>query len=175
MVTIIDGFNLIYKIPEIEGFMYEGKLFDATRSLTRLLNEYARGVKEKKIDPKLRRGTKFIVAIDGKKQPGVNITHEVVKNVEIYYSQELSADHLIKELVKKSPNPKNLTVVTSDKEIILHCRAYNVKFTKSEDYSAFLRKAMEDMGQKEITRPEEDADLELTSEELKYWEKIFRE
>ena len=40
MILLPDGFNLIYKFPELEGLMYESKLNLAREGLLKILNQY---------------------------------------------------------------------------------------------------------------------------------------
>lgn len=57
MILLIDGFNLIYKFPELEALMYESKLNLAREGLLKILNQY-----------KVKRGnTVMHVFFDGKK------------------------------------------------------------------------------------------------------------
>jgi hypothetical protein len=174
MTTIIDGFNLIYKIPALEGLMYTGELELACKKLVRLLNKYSEACTSKKIKKIKEISANFIVVFDGKKKPGLDIKIEKVMNVEIHYSHDLSADHLIKKFVKKSANPKSLSVVTSDNDIIFSTRLYQTNQIKSEDFSQILQNAIRQIEQKETISPETDANLKLSPEEIAYWEKIFK-
>ena len=40
MAILIDGFNLIYKFPDLEALMYEERLNDARKGLLSKLKEY---------------------------------------------------------------------------------------------------------------------------------------
>ncbi len=69
MILLIDGFNLIYKFPELETLMYESKLNLAREGLLKLLNQY-----------KTKRGNTVIhVFFDGKKD---KYTTSIVDDVE---------------------------------------------------------------------------------------------
>ncbi|MFC1671116.1 RNA-binding protein, partial [Spirochaetota bacterium] len=86
-------------------------------------------------------------------------------------SHDLSADHIIKGLIKKDPNPKMTTVVTSDNGIIFFVKPFRSKLIKSEDFALLLQKTIEDS--KVTIKPEKEENPELSDEEISYWEKIF--
>lgn len=60
MGYLIDGFNLIYKIPHLEELMYRNELNEARRGLIELLNQYQH-IKKAEIK----------VIFDGKKIPEI--------------------------------------------------------------------------------------------------------
>src|SRR5512137_227387 len=103
MVLLIDGFNLMYKFPDLEEKMLRGQLNDARAGLLDRLKEFQK-IKKSQIR----------VVFDGKKNPSHNVRSERIGTIDVYYSLDYSADFLIKEFIKKDPNPKMSTVVTSD-------------------------------------------------------------
>jgi predicted RNA-binding protein with PIN domain len=161
MAVLIDGFNLIYKFPHLESMMYENRLNDARKGLLEILDEYNR-IKTEKIN----------VIFDGKKNPSDNTTRDRFRKMDIYYSIDYSADYLIKELVKKNINPKMLTVVTSDKDIIVFAERFRAKVVKSERFAAGVLKEIEDFKHSSVREKEDDP--HLSQEEISYWEKIFK-
>ena len=170
MISAIDGFNLIYKMDDLAEYMYTGDLPLALQGLSRRLNEYSEGVQQKKIhNPRLPR--QFIVFFDGKKEHGASTKREQQRNIEIRYSLELSADHLIKDYVRKHPNPKAITLITSDKQILKETKIYGVTQIKSEDAAQIINQALAAM---EIPPPEEEKPAgKLSPEEVEYWAQIF--
>lgn len=160
MGYLIDGFNLIYKFPHLEGMMYEGKLNDARKGLIDILKDFYRIKK-----PEIR------VIFDGKKNPGDNTPQETLGPIRVYYSHDLSADHLIKEFVKTNPNPPMTTVVTSDKEIIFYVNRFKAPVIKSEDFAPQVQRAIEDFEKGQA--PEKDENPTLSEEELGFWERLF--
>ena len=107
MTLLIDGFNLIYKFPDLEELMYKKRLSDARRGLLDKLKSF-----QKITNARIR------VVLDGKKEESLDIKSERDGRIDVYYSLEFSADYLIKQFIKKDLNPKMTTVVTSDKDII---------------------------------------------------------
>jgi uncharacterized protein len=162
MTFLIDGFNLIYKFPDLEALMYENRLNDARDGLLDKLKRYL------EIKPK----TIFRVVFDGKRNPGDNLSSEKKSKIDIYYSLQYSADFLIKEFIKKDLHPKNITVVTSDKEILFYINRFRAKKMTSEEFAVFYSDTMKkDAAEKE---PEKDTDPHLSKEELSYWQKLFK-
>jgi uncharacterized protein len=161
MAVLIDGFNLIYKFPHLESMMYESRLNDARKGLLEILGEY-NCIKTEQIK----------VIFDGKKNPSDKTTRDRFRSIEIYFSHNYSADSLIKELVKKSINPKMLTVITSDKDISVYAGRFRAKVIKSEVFAAAVVKEIEDSKLSAVR--EKDDDPVLSQEEIKYWEEMFK-
>src|SRR3990172_6176511 len=103
MILLIDGFNLIYKFPALEEKMLRGFLEEAREGLLDMLKEFQ----------KIRKSYIRIV-FDGKKNPARDLRSERIGTIDVYYSLNYSADFLIKEFIKKDPNPKMTTVITSE-------------------------------------------------------------
>lgn len=160
MAILIDGFNLIYKFPELEGLMYQGKLSDARKGLLNKLKEYVKIT-----------GARIRVVFDGKKEPSLEIKSESVGTIDVYYSLEYSADYLIKEFIKKDPNPKTATVVTSDKDITSFVQRFRVKIKKSEEFADHINKTIEKWLESRL--PEKEENPVLTDEEIVFWENLF--
>jgi uncharacterized protein len=160
MLLVIDGFNLIYKFPELEVLMYESKLKNARLGLLNLLSQY-NGKKEK---------NRFYVFFDGKKDLGNETRADSFGSIKIFYSHELKADDLIKQFIKENLSPGNLHVVTSDKEIIHFSKKYKCKVISSEDFS---KKVAESMQTKVDLEKEQERQSGLSKEEVSYWYEIF--
>ncbi len=160
MAYLIDGFNLLYKIPECETFMLQNKLEEARNRLLLILKEY-----EKIARKKIR------IVFDGKKQQLLDIKRESFGSIDVYYSLDYSADFLIKEFIKKDINPRMTTVVTSDNGIISFVQKFGVRLMKSEDFAEKMVKTIEDYYEEK--KQEKDDDPKISSEEVHYWENIF--
>ncbi|MGV7927967.1 MAG: NYN domain-containing protein [Spirochaetota bacterium] len=161
MVYLIDGFNLIYKFPDLEGLMYQGRLSDARRGLLEKLKEYIK-----------LSGDKVRIVFDGKKEKLLEIKNERVGTIDIYYSLDYSADFLIKQFIKKDLNPRMTTVVTSDKDIVRYVTRYRARVKTSEEFAEMLTRAMEKWIEEQI--PEKEDDPKLDKEEIAFWERLFR-
>ena len=160
MVLLIDGFNLIYKFPELEEKMLRGMLEEARAGLLDRLKEFQR-IKKSQIR----------VVFDGKKRPSHNTRSERVGTIDVYYSMDYSADYLIKEFIKKDPNPKMSTVVTSDKDILFYVNRFKVKTMTSEKFADFVTRTIEEHAVETV--PEKEENPRLSDDELTFWERLF--
>ena len=161
MAVLIDGFNLIYKYPDLEILMYQDRLSDARKGLLEKLKKY-----------KDLTNYKIRVVFDGKKETLLEIRSEKVSGIDVYYSLDFSADFLIKEFIKKDLNPRMTTVVTSDKGIVDYVSRFKAKTQKSED---FIKHMDEVLNKTEVDlEPEKDENPVLSAEEISYWEKQFK-
>jgi predicted RNA-binding protein with PIN domain len=160
MTLLIDGFNLIYKFPSLEEKMLRGFLEEARRGLLDLLKEFQK-IKKSHIR----------VVFDGRKNPSRGLRTERIGTIDMYYSLEYSADFLIKEFIKKDPNPKMTTVVTSDKDILFYVSRFSARTMTSEKFADMVTRAIEE--QYEVALPEKEDDPVVSQEEVSFWERIF--
>ncbi len=160
MSFLIDGFNLIYKFPEYEALMYENDLVGAREGLLSLLKKY------EKIT-----GKHIRIVFDGKKERSIEIKNEKCGTIDVYYSLEYSADHLIKQFIKKDINPRSKTVITSDKDIIVYVTRHRARVKTSEEFANEVQKTIREWEEARV--PEKEVDPSLSSEEIAYWEKLF--
>ncbi|MDY6934854.1 MAG: NYN domain-containing protein [Spirochaetota bacterium] len=161
MSILIDGFNLIYKFPELEELMYNDRLVDARKGLLQKLKEYVKIT-----------GSHIRVVFDGKKEMGLDIRSERFGTIDVYYSLDYSADFLIKEFVKKDINPRMVTVVTSDKDIISFVTRYRAKVQTSDKFAEYINTKIEKHLEAQI--PEKEENPILSEEELLFWEGLFQ-
>ncbi len=160
MILLIDGFNLIYKFPDLEEKMLIGKLEEARDGLLDRMKDFQR-IKKSQIR----------VVFDGKKRPSHQVRSERVGTIDVYYSLDYSADYLIKEFIKKDPNPKMSTVITSDKDILFYVNRFKAKTMTSEKFAEFVNRTIEEH-EIEIL-PEKEDDPVLSEEDLSFWERLF--
>jgi predicted RNA-binding protein with PIN domain len=161
MAFLIDGFNLLYKFPDLEEMMYQGRLNEARRGLLDRLKEY-HTIKK----------THIRVVFDGKKNPSDNLRTEKSGAIDVYYSLDYSADFLIKEFIKKDPNPRMAIVVTSDKDILFYVNRFRAQTMTSEKFADHLTKTIEERHAEKVVEKEDDPSL--TAEEVSFWERLFR-
>ena len=161
MILLIDGFNLIYKFPDLEEKMLRGFLIEARAGLLDRLKEFQ----------KIRK-SQIRVVFDGKKEISHNIKRERVGTIDVYYSLDYSADFLIKEFIKKDPNPKMSTVVTSDKDILFYVNRFRAKTMTSEKFAEFITRTIEEDHQVKLPEEKEENPV-VNEEEVSFWENIF--
>jgi len=162
---LIDGFNLIYKFPDLEAKMYYSQLNSARAGLLDKLREY-QNIKK----------TAIRVVFDGKKDKSVETVSEKVGKIDVYYSLDYSADYLIKQFIKKDINPKMTTVVTSDKDIIFYINRFGAKNITSERFADLMNSAkLEFLEEQELKRVSVEKENPLVSEEeISYWQRLFK-
>lgn len=161
MIYLIDGFNLIYKFPHLEEKMYQGELNSARDGLMEILKE--------SLSIKKRR---YRVVFDGKRNISDTTRREKKGTIDVYYSLDYSADHLIKEFIKKDSNPRMTTVVTSDKEILFYVNRFRARTMKSEDFARMITQELEEAAKP--SEPEKPSAQELSEDEISFWEKLFK-
>jgi predicted RNA-binding protein with PIN domain len=118
---IIDGNNLIGKIPSIKRFQKINK--QASREkLAFLIERYF--IKQK---------NSVTLYFDG-------YINELIKvnRVKIKYSENKTADEQIKLEIEKSKSPKNIIVITSDRNIAEFAKVCSCEVIKSEDFAKYL-------------------------------------
>jgi uncharacterized protein len=161
MAILIDGFNLIYKFPDLEGLMYRSRLSDARTGLLNILKQYQNITK-----------ANITVVFDGKKDHSVDIKKENIKSIDVYYSLEYSADFLIKQFIKQDLNPRMTTVVTSDKDIIDYVTRFKAKIKTSEEFYTHINETINIYNESLI--PEKDENPVLNENEILFWENQFK-
>jgi len=165
MPLLIDGFNLIYKFPDLEAMMYLSQLNAARAGLLDKLKEYQ----------KLKK-TAIRVVFDGKKDKTIETTSEKIGKIDVYYSLDYSADYIIKQFIKKDLNPKMTTVITSDKDIIFYINRFGAKNITSEKFAEMVnlsfKEYLEEQKLNQITSEKENPSV--TEEEISYWQKLFK-
>lgn len=123
-IYLIDGNNLIGKIPHIHVLQKK----DKQGSRDKLAAVIDRAFLSKNIDVQL--------FFDG--FPGIAIKSSKIK---IYYSNEKTADDIIKQAISDLNNYKLATVVSSDLNVQEFAKVCGCKIIKAEDfYSEYLKK-----------------------------------
>ena len=118
---IIDGNNLIGKIPAIKKFQKSRKQ-TSREKLAFLLGRYFSNQKNS-----------VSLYFDGHIKETIKIS-----GVKIKYSGSKTADEKIKLEIEKSKNPRNIIVVTSDNNVAEFARVCSCQVIKSEDFTKNL-------------------------------------
>lgn len=161
MGIIIDAFNLMYKIPDLQAKMEAEQLAPARKGLVELLNKYWA------IKP-----ADICLVIDGKRGHGDLLESETIGKIKLVYSLDRKADDIIMAMIKADANPKMTTVVTSDNAIIVYAKRRQARVVKSEDFTEHIRKTI---GEHEARREaEKDMDPQMSPEEVADWMEYFK-
>lgn len=162
MILVVDGFNLIYKFPDLELCMYEHKLQEARKGLFQKLTNFK----------KLKKIQEIHVFLDGKKEIGSVVESEAIGELIVYYSHDLKADSNIKKFIRTHKTPSNLHIVTSDKEILFYSKKYSCKHYTSEEFYSLYESSIHKQVEKE--NETERIHKNLSEEEIQEWLKFFR-
>ena len=120
---IIDGNNLIGKIPELKSIPKSNNQ-SARERLAAILDRFCTG---KKI--------KLSLHFDGFAGPAIRTNH-----LSIHYSDSRPADDLIRREIEHSKNPKLITVVSSDNSLGSFAKACSCTVIKAETFAKELFK-----------------------------------
>ncbi|MGQ9799013.1 MAG: NYN domain-containing protein [Ignavibacterium sp.] len=112
---IIDGNNLIGKIPSLKN-LPDKQI--AREKLALLLEKYFLG-----------RKVKVSLHFDGFENIPIKIT-----GIKIIYSQNRSADEMIKSEIEKIKNTKSVITVSSDIEVASFAKVYGCQIKSSESF-----------------------------------------
>ena len=111
---IIDGYNVVKQLQ----FLTDKKLKDGRDGLVRLLQtERPQGSIKNRVT----------IVFDGNSESLMPTSIKEKYNIEIIFSDDEIADDKIKRLVKKSANPRNICVVTDDRELRDAVKMYGAK------------------------------------------------
>ncbi|RKY34479.1 MAG: hypothetical protein DRP80_03610 [Candidatus Omnitrophota bacterium] len=157
---IVDGYNLINKIAEIKNL----SLQDKRSYLIFLLEDFGRI---------MSLNNKISVVFDGREDV---ISSEVLsKRIEVIFSKGESADLLIKKLVKNSPHPRNILVITEDRAIISCVRSWGANSKKSSEFLKNLKRKLKKKEKKIEDNFKIDAfkAYQITEELRRIWEEKY--
>lgn len=155
MAYLIDGNNLIGTIPE---FTYDQS--DSRILLVRLLYKFYKIRKQK-----------IIVVFDGRPTNQLLKFHTEPGDFKILFARLGSnADNKIKEVMEKMDYLRNLTLVTSDRDLKDFGKKLGARTVSSYEFLKFVRRvlrknrSLQDYGKK---------DVKLTPLEVEQWIKVF--
>lgn len=161
MELLIDAFNVIYKFPELEEKMYRGEIEAAAKGLFQILTDFRK---------KWKKPMKLHIFVDGKKKKGDLTVSESIEGMKIYYSLDMSADHMIKEFIKSRLSTGELRVVTSDKDVREFAKKHKCQLQLSEEFMVWVTETMSAKKEK----PEKSEDPNISQDEMAFWARMFR-
>ncbi|HQB12718.1 MAG TPA: NYN domain-containing protein [Candidatus Omnitrophota bacterium] len=118
MKYILDGYNVIHKVPRLAGLLSRS-LQEAREELVRLMSEWRQS-----------RGAEVVIVFDRNKGSldGVPVrSSRKVNGVTCVFSAPgIEADDEIIAMIRREKVPANVRVVTGDGQILNHCKALGV-------------------------------------------------
>ncbi len=107
---ILDGYNITNKFRNKPAVDLRNSRFE----LYKFIHEN---------NPKGSQNNSLTIVFDGKVDV---ISNEAAEGINIVFSKNKSADSVIKELIESSIQPKNIVLVTDDKELVMFARSKRV-------------------------------------------------
>lgn len=145
---VIDGYNLIKQTPALN----KDNLEDSRVALIKFLNIHR---------PQGSGNNQVTIVFDGKEG---NLYYEASPaSIEVIFSIDQSADDKIRMLVEKSAHPKNIVVVTNDREIQVSVRQFRAQVRTVDE---FLKKFNHAQKLKQKTDKKNSADEKVLSYSL---------
>jgi len=156
MPVLIDGHNLIGRLPDLRLDDPD----DEAKLVLRLRTYCAR--RRKRVTVVFDRGL-----------PGGRSRELSGAGVEVIFaSAGHTADGILCERIRGAPDPRGLTVVTSDHRVIAAARARGVRVMRSEEFAARL-KAQSKVEEVDMERGAA-RDTYLSPEEVEEWLRVFK-
>lgn len=127
---VIDGYNVIHSIPEIEDLL--GESLEAARiGLIQLLSKF------KNLRKDVRR---IFIVFDGKSE---EFDEEIIVSpgiTAIYTNYSKDADNKILEIIKNSSHPGSITVISDDNFLYNNTRSLGAHIKTVEGFRRLLKR-----------------------------------
>ena len=148
---LIDGYNVLKQMPELTG-----------KSLRSGRDGLVRFIRTKKPQGK----NEVTVVFDGKSD--IHNPQEAITDIKIIFTQKVSADEKIRQMVEKSSQPNQIVVVTDDKEIRYSVRPLGAKVISVRE---FIGKVTKGKGKYSIEKTllSSEEESKITKELEKIW------
>jgi len=169
MDVIVDGYNVIFKVPELGANTKKCDIEILRNKFLSILEQYME-----------KRKHKLIVVFDGK---DAGISHKSnISGIDVVFPRHgLDADEEIKRMVRNSNRPREIMVVTSDREIKRSVEKCGSKVMGALDFyrdvtKKIARQTTGGRGHKEIMRDEGEPMSKYTGPskaEAEHWLKVF--
>ena len=121
---ILDGYNIIKSTPEFSS----NDIKDSRQMLLKFIEIYR---------PQGSVKNKVSIVFDGKSS--ITSPRHCV-NAKFLFTQDCSADEEIKRMVEEAPNPKQIVVVSDDRDIQLFIKAAGAKVMSVKDFLDKIKK-----------------------------------
>ncbi len=170
MNIIVDAYNVIFKVPELGDSTKKCDIEDLRERFLLVLKKY-----------KAERKHKLIVVFDGQGFGHSNIVKD--SGVDVVFSRPgLDADEEIKRLVSNSEHPRQIVVVTEDRDIIHFVKKHGCKVMGPlEFYGDVIKKTAQQASSKRGIKKTVDGSEPISKyigpskAEAQYWLKVFSE
>ncbi len=164
MLVVIDGYNFIFAVPDIEQYVQIGEIEEARERLIALLVKY-----------KVKKKHSIVLVFDSSHDCCDMPSRREVGGIEIVYAMySKDADTEIKKMIAHCQNPNDTCVVTNDNDIK---RYVSKKGSSLMDPRGLYNDIVTTLGWKKTILPKEhDSKYDGPSKsEANYWLKVFKE
>lgn len=163
MLIIIDGYNFIFTVPELERHVKINNIEPVRDHAISLLSRY----KEKK-------RCEVILVFDGNYTESALPKKQTHAGVTVIYSKSgISADTEIKNITSLCQNPKDVSIVTYDNDIKRHVKKCGCQIIEPKVMYKEITEVLNE--NKKIKSDEPEAKQSGPSEtDAKYWKDVFK-
>jgi predicted RNA-binding protein with PIN domain len=152
MPLLIDGHNLIGRLPDLDLDDPD----DEAKLVARLRTYSA------------RTGKRLTVVFDHGLPGGWSRELSGGGVKVVFASAGHTADGILHERIRRSRNPRGMTIVTSDRQIIASAQAKGTRIVRSEEFAARLKAPP-------TSKTQTEEDIHLSPEEVEEWLAVFNE
>ena len=147
MHYLIDGYNLLFQLPELKGTSLQAK----REKIIKIFQEYLISIP-----------LQITIVFDGDKQGSAEIVKRHINQLEIVYTaKKQTADSYIIEELEASFRPQNFVVITSDAGLTRQSQGLQAGTQTIEEFLEYLsekmrKKAKKEMHEKPSEEPQKD-------------------
>lgn len=163
MLIVIDGYNLIFAIPELENLVKADNIEDAREKLISIMAKYKQNKKYN-----------VVLVFDSSHDCRYDSSRKEISGFEIVYARyNKDADTEIKNMIDHYQNPKDTCVVTNDKDIRRYVQKKGSNLINPED---FYKEVIKVISPEKKKLPKEPASKIKgpSMTETEYWLDVFK-
>ena len=123
---VIDGYNLIKQTPGLN----KSSLELSRASLIQFI---------KVSRPQGSQNNRVTIVFDGQANASISWPSYQDSGTRVIFSQGMSADEKIKELVEAADNPKNIVVVTNDRDIQICVKSFQARVKTVQEFTSAFK------------------------------------
>lgn len=165
MHIIIDGYNCIFAVPELEQVLDRESMEMAREALVTMLSRHKGAGRQE-----------FTVVFDGRAEEGEHpgpAERQIREGINVLFSKGVSADEDIIGIINSSSNPRDMCIVTSDNGIIRAARASGCRIAKPDEFYKEIAPSSKKKGKSPHAEPTVKYHGPAESE-VDYWLKLFK-
>ena len=164
MLVVIDGYNLIFAVSDLERYVSVDNIENAREKLISLLVRFR---KKKKYN--------FILVFDSSQDGSYTPSKIELSGIEIVYAKfSKDADTEIKNIIAHTQNPKDTIVVTNDNDIIKYVQKKGSTVSGSVSFYKLMINELE-CRKIELTEDDKCKVQGASGADTEYWLEKFKE